>query len=167
MDENFTRRRKFGRAFSILAYFVYSFQVKNTMAWWNMQTKKARLAKMHRAAEVMNRIGRGYLARILARKERAKQEARRQELLRLERLRIERLNEMAKMITRTIRHRIIQMKAWRRRQSELKRMKARIFIRVKLVAQLTVARRKKMEAALVIQCAYRQHLAYRQVRITL
>eukprot|EP00605_Chrysophyceae_sp_TOSAG23-4_P001444 GSChrysophyteH1.ASY1.ANO1.1572.1 assembled CDS len=169
LDQEFLAKRLAERAIRLMMFYILEVQLKNSFTLLKDQTRRVSNARIEKAARIINRIGRGMIARAMVRyKKRILKE--RNELQHSSHYKLIKLqNKMAKVITRSIRLygrlRVIKGKLKKRRAATVIQRLAR-----------GVAGRKRAEEqrrwiawlhwnATMIQCSFRQHLARRKVEL--
>lgn len=166
LDENVTRKRQYEKGFRFLVYFVYKFKITEAFRWLRIQVNKATKARVLHAATTIARYTRGMFARILT------QSIRNEIKDRLEAERMMRRRERAQKNLRKSTLMCFIRAAIKRLKSQIDNKK--VFATTALqacyrgnksrresAAYIIEAKRLRRKA-IVIQCAYRQHLARRK-----
>ena len=166
LDENVTRKRQYEKGFRFLVYFVYKFKITEAFRWFRIQVNKAIKARVLHAATTIARYTRGMFARILT------QSIRNEIKEKIEAERMMRRRERARKNLRkaTLMHFIrsaikrLKIQIGKKKVFAITALQARYRgnkSRQESAAYIVEAKRLRRKA-IVIQCAYRQHLARRK-----
>jgi hypothetical protein len=169
IDAKFLGKKLAERAIRLMMFYILEVQLKNAFSLFRDQTRRVSNARIAKAAAIINRIGRGMVARSLIRlkKRMIWERNEREQSSKYKHIKVE--MQASRVITRAIRlyskMLIIKAKLRRRRASVLIQRRTR-GITGRIRAQM---RRDWVNwlhfNATTIQCCFRQHLARRKVAL--
>jgi hypothetical protein len=166
LDANVTRKRQYEKGFRFLVYFVYKFKISEAFQWFKIQVNKATKARILHAAITIARYARGMISRSIAQKMREEIK---------EKLEAERMKRRRERAQRNLRRSVLLCFV----RSAISRLRRRIAAKKAFSVTAIQARyrgnksrkesteyiaeaKRLRRRAIVIQCAYRQHLARRK-----
>ena len=162
-DQQFNIKRKYGRAVNILVYWVYTCKMKTAIKYWYKRAKELTAKLKQKAAICIQTAFRGYRARIFYIILRDNYR-KQKELERLAHLRyLAIINNASRIITRMFHRNILIMRFKRRKSAVMIQCAYRRHIAIKILRRKQARVQLRLDSAIKIQCKYRQHLAIRKV----
>ena len=163
VDEDFTRRRRFGEAVNMLVYYVSICKLKTSFARLREQVRHVALARRMMAAVTISKAFRQLQTLKHSADLRRNLALQQNRALLAEKRLQDQLNSKSARISGLLRYRLIRRLvkerfAARKIQSLVRGIRARV-----LAMELREWRQRRAFAAIVIQCSYRQYLARRRV----